>query len=248
MTTTSNSTTGPGRTRQGASRRALLDRLKRTGPQQARDLASHLGVTAMAARQHLYALEAEGIVVAEEQPRPRGRPVKLWRLTEAAEAFFPDGHAELTLDLLDAMTSAFGARGLDKLVAARAEAQLAAYRARIRPGWPLKRRLEALARIRSEEGYMAEVCGAGRDAGRGAYLLVENHCPICAAAETCQGLCRSELDQFRALFAGLAEVERVEHLLAGARRCAYRITSVKVSGKGGKGKKTKKKTAGKKAS
>ncbi len=55
----------------GGSRRALLDRLKRAGPQQARDLAAHLGVTAMAARQHLYALEAEGIVEADRQPRPR---------------------------------------------------------------------------------------------------------------------------------------------------------------------------------
>lgn len=227
MTSTSNGATGPGRTRQGASRRALLDRLKRAGPQQARELASHLGVTAMAARQHLYALEAEGIVAAEEQPRPRGRPVKLWRLTKAAEPFFPDGHAELTLGLLDAMTSAFGARGLDKLVAARTEAQLAAYRARIKPGWPLKRRLEALARIRSEEGYMAEVRGAGREAGRGAYLLVENHCPICAAAQACRGLCRRELELFETVLGPDVEVTRLDHLLSGARRCSYRIRYAK---------------------
>ena len=56
----------------------------------------------------------------------------------------------------------------------------------------LRRRLEALAEIRSEEGYMAEV----RPAGRGAYLLIENHCPICAAAGTCVGLCDGELSLF----------------------------------------------------
>ncbi len=211
----------------GGSRRALLDRLKRAGPQQARDLAAHLGVTAMAARQHLYALEAEGIVAAEPQPRPRGRPVKLWRLTGAAEPFFPDGHAELTLGLLDAMTAAFGARGLDKLVAARGGAQRVAYGARIRVQWPLKRRVEALAKIRAEEGYMAEVrAGArdgGREGGRGVYLLVENHCPIRAAARACLGLCRRELELFQEVLGPDVEVARVDHLLSGARRCSYRI-------------------------
>ena len=173
----------------------------------------------MAARQHLYALEAEGIVVTEEEARPVGRPAKLWRLTEAAAPFFPDGHAELALGLLDAMTAAFGARGLDKLVDARTEAQLAAYRARIKPQWPLKRRVEALARIRSEEGYMAEV----RATGRGVYLLVENHCPICAAAQACRGLCRRELELFENVLGPDVVVERLDHLLSGARRCSYRV-------------------------
>ncbi|MHA1151717.1 MAG: helix-turn-helix transcriptional regulator [Alphaproteobacteria bacterium] len=216
------------RTAPGGSRRALLDRLKRAGPQEARDLATHLGVTAMAARQHLYALEAEGIVAAEQQPRPRGRPVKLWRLTEAAAPFFPDGHAELTLGLLDAMTAAFGARGLGKLIAARTEAQRAAYGARIRPHWSLKRRVEALARIRAEEGYMAEVRNGAAGAGRGVYLLVENHCPICAAARACRGLCQRELDLFQEVLGPDVEVERVDHLLSGARRCSYRIRSTPV--------------------
>ncbi len=210
---------GKTRNAPGGSRRALLDRLKRAGPQAARDLAGHLGVTAMAARQHLYALEAEGIVVAGQQPQPRGRPVKLWRLTEAAAAFFPDGHAELALRLLDAMTAAFGARGLDKLIDARTEAQRKAYSARIEPRQALKRRVEALAQIRSEEGYMAEV----REAGRGAYLLIENHCPICAAARACRGLCQRELELFQEVLGPNVEVERLDHLLSGARRCSYRI-------------------------
>jgi predicted ArsR family transcriptional regulator len=72
--------------------------------------------------------------------------------------------------------------------------------------------------MRSEEGYLAE----SKSEKDGSFLLIENHCPICAAAKTCQGFCRSELDIFRALMPDCA-VERVDHLLAGARRCAYRI-------------------------
>ena len=203
----------------GTTRRALLDRLKRGGAQEAAALAKHLGVTAMAVRQHLYALDAEGIVTANQEPRPLGRPVKLWALTPSAEPFFPDGHADLTLGLLDAMNAAFGTRGLDKLLAARTAAQGRAYAARIEPQDSLKRRLQALAKIRSEEGYMAEV----RSAGRGAYLLIENHCPVCAAAQACRGLCQGEIELFRQVLGPGVEVERIDHILTGARRCSYRV-------------------------
>jgi predicted ArsR family transcriptional regulator len=57
----------------------------------------------------------------------------------------------------------------------------------------------------------------------GSVLLVQNHCPICAAARVCQQLCRSELDVFARVLGPDCTVERTEHQLAGARRCAYRI-------------------------
>jgi len=204
------------------TRRALIERLKRRGPQEAQALGEHLGITAMAVRQHLYALETEGIVNASEAPRPLGRPVKLWALTPSAEPFFPDGHAELTLGLLDAMGRAFGPKGLDKLLAARTKAQAKTYGARVRDHKTLKRRLAALAEIRSEEGYMAEA----KKTGRGEFLLIENHCPVCAAARACQGLCRGELDLFRAVLGPGVEVERTDHILAGARRCSYRVRRI----------------------
>src|SRR3546814_17085422 len=70
----------------------------------------------MAVRQHLYDLEAEGLVTHEAEARPVGRPAKLWRLTPAADRFFPDGHAELTVSLINSMKQTFGAEGLDKLL------------------------------------------------------------------------------------------------------------------------------------
>jgi predicted ArsR family transcriptional regulator len=59
-------------------------------------------------------------------------------------------------------------------------------------------------------------------AGEG-WLLIENHCPICAAARKCQGFCRSELQIFRAAMGDDALVERCEHLISGDRRCVYNI-------------------------
>jgi predicted ArsR family transcriptional regulator len=55
-------------------------------------------------------------------------------------------------------------------------------------------------------------------------VLVENHCPICVAAKTCQGYCRAELDTFRAVLGPDAKVERTEHIVQGDRRCAYRVS------------------------
>src|SRR3546814_20469615 len=97
------------------SRRILIDSLKQDGPQDAASLARRLGVSAMAVRQHLYDLEAEGLVTHEAEARPVGRPAKLWRLTPAADRFFPDGHAELTVSLLNSMKQTFGAEGPDQL-------------------------------------------------------------------------------------------------------------------------------------
>jgi len=202
------------------TRRAMIERLKQDGPQDAGTLAAGLGVSAMAVRQHLYALAAEKLVAFDEEARPVGRPAKLWRLTAAADRFFPDGHADLTLGLLGAMREAFGEDGMEKLLATRTAEQIAAYREWSKRARTLKARLEALAQIRTEEGYMAAVV---RDNDGDGYLLVENHCPICAAAKTCQGLCASELAVFQAVVGDAASVERVDHILAGARRCAYRV-------------------------
>ena len=71
-----------------ATRSAILDRLKREGEQPAGALGEALGVTAMAARLHLYELEAEGLVASRSEPRGRGRPTKLWSLTEDAARLF----------------------------------------------------------------------------------------------------------------------------------------------------------------
>jgi len=111
---------------------------------------------------------------------------------------------------------------LDRLLAERTRLQLCQYRERIRAGGDrsLAGQVRALTAIRRQQGYMAE-CGTRAD---GSFVLRENHCPICAAAKSCQGLCREELALFQAVLGAQAQVERIDHLLAGAARCAYLIT------------------------
>ena len=200
----------------------ILLQLKTKGPQPAAQIARRLGVTAMAVRQHLYTLRDSELVTYEDEHRKVGRPARIWRITEKAQARFPDSHAELTLEMLAMIRAIFGERGIDRLMMERTRLQTKAYGERLRAaGKSLEARVNALAKMRAEQGYMAEAARQ-RD---GSFLLIENHCPICAAATACQGLCREELRLFSAVLGDGVSVERTDHILAGARRCAYRITA-----------------------
>jgi predicted ArsR family transcriptional regulator len=201
------------------TRRRIVKMLKTDGPLDSATLAERIGVSAMAIRQHLYTLQDQKMVTAKARPVPLGRPAKYWELTRKADRLFPDAYAELSVSLIDSLNDAFGADGLQRILERRTARQRASYSARILAAMPLPRKLQKLAEIRTEEGYMAEV----RSEGAGQYLFIENHCPICAAASSCKGLCANELILFRTILGAGTNVERVEHILAGERRCAYRI-------------------------
>lgn len=200
-----------------SAKRRIVDVLKRrahTGP----ELAERFGLTAEAIRQHLNDLADLGLLRSSpRRAKGAGRPPVEWSLTDLAAELFPDRHGDLTVSLIDSIRSTVGEEGLDAIVAARTEAQIADYQGRLPvDGDPLA----ALAEIRSDEGYMAEVVEA--DDGRGR-LLVEHHCPICDAATICQGLCRSELELFQSVLGPHQRVTREQHLLSGDERCVYRI-------------------------
>ncbi|WP_081279397.1 helix-turn-helix transcriptional regulator [Rhizobium phaseoli] len=197
----------------------ILILIKTEGPQLAAAIGDALGISGEAARQQLARMAEEGLVEpVTVAAAGRGRPRQLWHLTAAGNRRFPDGHAELTANLLAILTEQLGAAALDTIISAREAETLKRYRRELETAGDLAARVEGLAAIRTREGYMAD---SWREAD-GSFMLVENHCPICAAASVCAGFCRSELETFRAVLG--AEVERSEHILAGARRCAYRIT------------------------
>lgn len=202
----------------GKTRRAIVRLLKQEGALDSAAMARRLKVTPMAVRQHLYELQDEKLVEAEERKVPLGRPAKYWHLTRAADRLFPDAYAELSVALIGAMQQTLGADGVQRVLDARFAQLRDAYRQRIPAAAPLLTKLKELAAIRTEEGYMAEVRRDGA-----AFLFIENHCPICAAANTCQGLCANELDLFRSVLGPEAAIERTEHIVAGNRRCVYRI-------------------------
>ncbi|MCI0534382.1 MAG: transcriptional regulator [Verrucomicrobiales bacterium] len=201
------------------SRKAILRLLKQQGPTDAEALAAQLGISAMAVRQHLYALRTQKLVIYQEQPRPVGRPAKMWTLTPAAEPLFPDAHAGLTVNLLSSAEQTFGQDGVKRVLSQCVQQQIGTYRSRMQVGGSLQNRLKKLVSIRNEEGYMAEV----HRQQDGSFLLIENHCAISAAAHVCSSLCDAELEVFRAILGQGVVIERTEHMRVGARRCVYRI-------------------------
>lgn len=196
--------------------------IKTRGPQTAQQLAALLDLTSMGARRQLEAWQEKGMLTYEDVADKPGRPARRWMLTEAGHARFPDRHADLTVQLIDQVRQLFGDAGLDRLIASREQISEQQYRQHLQGARALPDRVAALGRARTVEGYMAEV----ETRADGALLLIENHCPICAAARQCQQFCRSELDLFQRVLGTECSVGRVEHMLNGARRCVYVIKPI----------------------
>ncbi len=206
--------------REGRTAERLMMLLKTRGAMTTRALAEALGISVPAVRQHLIGLAS--LVECEIVSHGVGRPAQSWQLTAAGQSRFPDTHAELTVRLIGFIEEGLGADALDAVLECAHRRNLEHYTARLARARSLGARVKRLAAIRSEEGYMAESRRT-----RNGWLLVEHHCPICAAAQACQGFCRNELELFRVVLGAAGEpvrVERSEYLLEGGERCAYVIS------------------------
>lgn len=198
----------------------VLMALKMHGPQTSAQVGARLCITGEAARQQLQKLAEKGLVLDERISSGRGRPAVHWRLSEFGQTRFPDTHAALTVEILRSVSEELGEDALDKIIFAREAATQARYGRAMVGCDDIKERVARLAELRNAEGYMATV-EQGED---GAMRLVENHCPICAAAAFCQGFCRAEQAVFQAVLGDGLRVERVEHIVGGGDRCTYVIT------------------------
>lgn len=200
-----------------AGRRAVLGRLKTTGEATADQLASELGVTVGAVRQQLGPLGDAGLVAYRDDRRGPGRPRRWYCLTPAAEALFPKRYGQLANQLLGFIEDAAPA-----LVATaferRAEQRQERAEPRLAAAGSLDDRVAELARILDEDGYLAD-CEPNPD---GSWLLTERNCAILDVARHHREACASELAFFRAVLPE-ATIERVSHVLADGRHCAYRI-------------------------
>ncbi len=196
----------------------ILQLLKTNGAMTAKALANELKVTTMGIRQHMLQLEQAGDVAYQDKKAARGRPTRYWSLTKKSDRHFPDGHETLNLQIIESVRQVFGEQGLERLIKQREHETFVHYSEKLNQLDGLRPKLEELAKIRSDEGYMATV-----EEKNGEFWLLENHCSICAAASSCLNFCRSELQLFQNLFKDLAEITREEHIMQGGRRCAYKL-------------------------
>lgn len=197
----------------------ILESIKRNGAVTAKQLSEEFGMTSMGARQHLQTLEEDGLLQFEDIKAKVGRPNRHWSLTQKGHDQFSDRHRDLTIQVIDAVEHLFGQEGLAKVALERENSVYQSYRTVMQDCLTLPSKLQKLVKLRSAEGYMAEL----QETPSG-FLFIENHCPICRAATRCRSLCQSELNVFQRLIGDDYLVSRTEHIVEGERRCVYRIT------------------------
>ncbi|QES93972.1 transcriptional regulator [Empedobacter brevis] len=197
----------------------ILMFLKMRGEATSLLISEELSITKEGARKHLLNLAQEGLIEPNIKSEGVGRPSTFYTLTEKGWAQFPDTHAEVTVQLLQSVKNILGENALDLLISDREKITYEQYEKALAKTKNLEQRLVVLAEVRSKEGYMAEWKKEGDY-----YFLIENHCPICAAATECQGFCRAELSNFQSLIGKEYTVERVDHIISGGQRCVYKIS------------------------
>jgi predicted ArsR family transcriptional regulator len=205
------------------SQQDIVKLIRRHGSQTVEDLHRALGVTAVGVRHHLDALEAEGMLTSETERRAgspsgsrRGRPRRIYRLTDAADDVFPKNYSGLVQSILEHVEDSGGAEAVEEIFRARRLKVEGDLRARLQ-GQDLAARVSAVAELQDRSGYMAE-CDAAPDGG---FVLREHNCAICKVARRFPQVCRNELELIRNVTD--AEVTREQHILAGDSVCSYRI-------------------------
>jgi predicted ArsR family transcriptional regulator len=100
-----------------STRMEVLELLRRKGHASAEGIASDLGVTPNAVRQHLTNLERDGFVISQPERRARGRPSLLFSLTERADSVFPKRYGQLATMVLQEVQEMGGDEALDEIFA-----------------------------------------------------------------------------------------------------------------------------------
>ncbi|MGH4027456.1 helix-turn-helix transcriptional regulator [Actinomycetota bacterium Odt1-20B] len=203
--------------------RSILDH----GPSTVADLAGRLGLTQAAVRRHLDALVADDVVEPREKrvygARTRGRPAKVFALTDCGRDAFDQSYDKLAVDALRwiAKSAGDGAAGDEAVVAfarARIAAQAGAYREAIEAARP-EERTEALAKALTADGYAA----TARTAPVGEQLC-QHHCPVAHVAEQFPQLCEAETEIFSRLLG--THVQRLATIAHGDGVCTTFIPKI----------------------
>ncbi|MER5910199.1 ArsR family transcriptional regulator [Streptomyces sp. NPDC001982] len=192
--------------------RSILDH----GPSTVAELSGRLGLTQAAVRRHLDALVADDVVEAREQrvygARTRGRPAKVFALTDCGRDAFDQSYDKLAAEALRWIAEREGGQeAVAAFARARIAAQASAYRKAVESVTPDKR-AEALAEALSVDGYAA----TARSAPVGEQLC-QHHCPVAHVAEQFPQLCEAETEIFADLLG--THVQRLATIAHGDGVC-----------------------------
>jgi predicted ArsR family transcriptional regulator len=194
--------TAPGTEVVPATRDRLVGLLLEQGPATAHVLAERLRLTPAAVRRHLDALVESGMVDASDRPpygpvgQPRrGRPAKVFSLTEAGRAQFRQSYDTLATAALRHLEAELGPEAVAEFARTRVEALVGPHRDTVLSTAP-EDRAKALAKVLSEDGFAASVEPAPHGGGD---QLCQHHCPVAHVAAEFPQLCEAETAVFAEL-------------------------------------------------
>ena len=198
------------------------------GPVTAAGLSGRLGLTPAAVRRHLDNLLTDGMIEAREArcygSRGRGRPARMFAITDAGRSAFEHAYDDLASSALRFLAERAGPGA----VAEFARRQVADLESRYRPvvdAAPAARRVQALAEALTADGYAASARAAPA-AGSGEQLgeeLCQHHCPVAHVAAEFPQLCEAETEAFGRLLG--TPVQRLATISRGDGICTTHVTA-----------------------
>ena len=204
------------------TRDAIARLILEHGPATASTLSQSLALTPAGIRRHLDLLVADGILEAREprssSARGRGRPSKVFLMTDAGREKFEHTYDDLAVSALNFMASHSG----EQLVAAFAQSRADDIEAKANEYIDQNKtsrkndKAALLAEFLTEQGYAASV----EDRGMGEEIC-QHHCPIAHVASAYPQLCEAETQAFSRLLG--THVQRLATIAHGDGVCTTYI-------------------------
>lgn len=173
------------------TRHRILVHVLRHGPVSATDISEEFGLSAAGVRRHLDNIVADGLAEVMEAPKSgqRGRPAKLFRLTDKGRAQFGHEYDTLALLALRALRNAGGEEAVEKFAAQRIHDLLGELPPvnELDDKSDVTARAKAIADALTARGYAATV-----DHAAGGVQICRHHCPIQDVAHEFPELCAAE--------------------------------------------------------
>ena len=183
------------------------------------ELANVMKVSRMAVHKHLGLLQQRGLVEAVETRGHVGRPRMVYQLTSQSKTVFPKSYSAIATHALDFIERNMGKEGVEKVLHERQSELFDQYYKRLKD-LDFDKQVKELARIRDEEGYIAESKKDSKSGG-GKYVLLEYNCPIIHIAEKHWEACSTETELFEKLLG--ADIETTHRAAKGDLVCKFII-------------------------
>jgi predicted ArsR family transcriptional regulator len=185
------------------------------------ELAKSMKISKMAVHKHLTRLQKRGLVESIEIREGVGRPKMQYRLTSKSKTIFPRSYGALAVCALDFIEKNMGKEGVEKVLRERQVELFNKYHERLK-NLNFDQKVKELAKIRDEEGYIAESKKNRRQNG---HILLEYNCPILEIAENHWEACTTETELFEKLLG--AKIETTHRAAKGDMVCKFVIKEKK---------------------